>query len=386
MLKRLIRGALALSLAAALLMSGGCVSAAIYSFEAEGDLSMEFTSDDEFYFYGDSSLFAEASSSPAKLETPELVLDVALTDTTAILLTANGLYGAGTIADLPFGDASTVSTGGIVRFAYDENAADPDVEVRIVPTDLSQAQQIAAGAKYVLVRMLDGRVYGWGDNAAGQLGSDPETLRFTNVPVRVGELEGISQIAAGRDGLCAALDMDGHVWVWGDCVDAPETSVGGAVMLPIEHAIQVVCGSGAMAVLDADAKVWLWTPDVGVKTGFEDAPAVMSSLPDSYSLVGGDGFFVVADGDGNVRTFGANDEGQLGRDTGGAPDWTPGAVEGLKEVISLSAGRAHVMAMTKNMNIYLWGSNSGGQLGRDGENSTSPLEAPLIRMSLAAGR
>lgn len=366
MLKRMI----ALLCAAVFLLAGGCVEAVVYSFEAERDLSIVFTNEDEFYYFGGASAFAADTAEPVKLDALDLALDVALTDTTAVFITADGLYGAGTIADLPFGDASTLETDGIVKFVYSQSDAALEENAKLVSVDLSTAQQVVSGSNFTLVRLLDGRICGWGSNAAGQLGVSADEMFSSNVPVRIGELEGVSLLAASSGGLCAAVDMDGHVWVWGDGLD-------GMSRLDIEQIVHVVCGDGFVAMLDVNAKVWYCEPES------DGAPAQVAGLPEVYSLVAGDDFLAAKDGDGGVWTWGENDVGQLGRDTGGAADYVPTKVEGLDTVISLSAGRAHVMAMTQNMAIFLWGDNSAGQLGIEAEYSAAPIAAPKIRMSLS---
>lgn len=382
-----------------------CVEAVLYSFDAEDDLSILFTSDDEFYCYGDRSLFSDTEShTPYKLTNPKLALDVSMTDTTAVFLTSDGLMATGIPADLPFGDVSTVAITEPVRFVYDETTAKLDPTTRYVSADLSDAKQVVSGADFTLVLKQDGTIYGWGSNKEGQLLADEE-ITHINTPVRVGTLEGISQIACSYGKLCAAIDMDGHVWVWG-------ANCHGLGALPLrmpdlEQAVQVVCtgGSGAVFeidgqgigewgcvyVLDANAKVWYLSLST---SGERYAFGQMQGLPEVYSLVAGYDFCAAKDGEGNVWTWGGyNRWGQLGREVN--DDWRagyeqggqlPAKVEGLTGVISLAAGRNHVLAMTQNMTVYGWGDNSHGQLGVDPETtpySSTPIQAPKINMNVS---
>lgn len=370
-----------------------CVEAVLYSFEAEDDLSILFTSDDEFYCYGDRSLFSDTEShTPYKLTNPKLALDVAITDTTAVFLTADGLMATGIPADLPFGDVSTVAITEPVRFVYDETTAKLDPTARYVSADLSDAKQVVSGADFTLVLKKDGTVYGWGSNQTGQLGPY-ETRIHVYEPVRVGALEGISQIACDSRGLCAAIDMDGHVWYWGAGLNPTYLDADVPFRMPeVEKAVQVVCIGGVAYVLDADAKVWMINFNTsGLRYGFGQ----MTDLPEIFSLVGGDGFCAAKDADGNVWTWGFNCElGQLGREVPSYNDDSeaykqgsqPAKVEGLTGVISLAAGRNHVLAMTQNMTVYGWGDNSHGQLGVDPETtpySATPIQAPKINMNVS---
>lgn len=381
-----------------------CVEAVLYSFEAEDDLSILFTSDDEFYCYGDRSLFSDGEShKPYKLTNPKVALDVAITDTTAVFLTSDGIVATGVPADLPFGDVSTVAITEPVRFVYDETTAKLDPSARYVSADLSDAKQIVSGKDFTLVLKKDGTIYGWGSNARGQLLAD-ESIVHTNTPLRVGALEGISQIACCYGGdLCAAIDMDGHVWVWGRDMEY-DAFVPPFRIPQAERAVEVVCTGGSSTegaasevyILDADAKVYGFNPHTsGLLYGYGQM-----ELPEIYSLVAGDCFCAAKDGEGNVWTWGdatAAYYGQLGRevdldsfgDDASArieATWAPAKVEGLTGVISLSAGRNHVMAMTQNMTVYAWGDNSHGQLGLDPAEtpySATPVQAPKINMNVS---
>lgn len=380
-----------------------CVEAVLYSFDAEDDLSILFTSDDEFYCYGDRSLFSDTEShTPYKLTNPKLALDVSMTDTTAVFLTSDGLMATGIPADLPFGDVSTVAITEPVRFVYDETTAKLDPTARYVSADLSDAKQVVSGADFTLVLKQDGTIYGWGSNKEGQLLADEE-ITHINTPVRVGSLEGISQIACSYGKLCAAIDMDGHVWVWGDSINTGRFSSVPFRIPDLEQAVQIACtgGSGAVFevdgqgigefgcvyVLDANAKVWsLGLNTSGVRYSFGQ----VQGLPEVYSLVAGYDFCAAKDGEGNVWTWGGyNYYGQLGRETTRDvhnADNNVAKVEGLTGVISLAAGRNHVLAMTQNMTVYGWGDNSHGQLGVDPETtpySATPIQAPKINMNVS---
>ncbi|HIF22161.1 MAG TPA: RCC1 repeat-containing protein, partial [Gemmatimonadetes bacterium] len=75
-------------------------------------------------------------------------------------------------------------------------------------------------------------------------------------------------------------------------------------------------------------------------------------------------------GDGSLRSWGGNDSGQLGTGStggGGAAVSTP---LGLPPVTALAAGNDHVLALTDDGQVWAWGSNDAGQLGR-----STPLSA-----------
>ncbi|MCT6901545.1 MAG: chromosome condensation regulator RCC1, partial [Bifidobacterium sp.] len=83
--------------------------------------------------------------------------------------------------------------------------------------------------------------------------------------------------------------------------------------------------------------------------------------------------------DGNLYSWGANDHGQLGRDTGSAtysatPDKVP-LPAGVTKFTQVSGGVYYSMAMGSDGNLYSWGNNNQGELGRY-PSSTEPRNRP----------
>ena len=100
---------------------------------------------------------------------------------------------------------------------------------------------IAAGDNFSLARSSDGAVYGWGDNARGQLGpgllTGNETVKLTITPVAVG-ITGVTAIGAGANH-SIAITAANTVLVWGD-----NDPVWRAVTLPAGAAAPVAVDGG----------------------------------------------------------------------------------------------------------------------------------------------
>ena len=83
--------------------------------------------------------------------------------------------------------------------------------------------------------------------------------------------------------------------------------------------------------------------------------------------------------DGNLYTWGDNTHGELGRDTSGTPADRPGKANTPAGVTftRASAGAGHGLALGSDGYLYSWGSNANGQLGRDTGNAqdASPARA-----------
>ncbi|MBX3607198.1 MAG: hypothetical protein KF788_18105 [Piscinibacter sp.] len=186
------------------------------------------------------------------------------------------------------------------------------------------------------------------------------------------------RMAAG-EGVSAAIDADGQVWVWGDSsaglLGRPEGGyrslphrVVFAPALPRARALDLSTSEldsawGAfIVVLDENRRVWLWGNQALFGDG-EPQPA-----PVQVPVGEGDVIAVAAGGlhalalreDGSVWAWGRNGSGQLGAP--GEPS-APVRVEGLPPITAIAAGFRHSMALDRDGRVWTWGSNSYGQLG-----------------------
>lgn len=85
--------------------------------------------------------------------------------------------------------------------------------------------------------------------------------------------------------------------------------------------------------------------------------------------------------DGQVWCWGANDSGQLGRGNETAMETVPAPVVGLQNAISVSVGLDHSCALRRDGTVWCWGDNTYGQLG-DGTyiSSDEPVAAGALYM------
>ncbi|MDE6108509.1 MAG: hypothetical protein K2F83_07585, partial [Oscillospiraceae bacterium] len=87
-------------------------------------------------------------------------------------------------------------------------------------------------------------------------------------------------------------------------------------------------------------------------------------------VAAGDGFSIALKADGSVWSWGDNSKGQLG--TGDTlVEYSDSPVKVLNEnglairnIIAISAGADHALAVDRDGNVYAWGNNATGQLGR----------------------
>jgi len=95
-------------------------------------------------------------------------------------------------------------------------------------------------------------------------------------------------------------------------------------------------------------------------------PAAVGQMTAAVDAVAGGMHTVVLDKEGQVWTFGCNDEGSLGRLVEEEEDcFLPGRVNLDEKVVMLSAGDSHTAALSESGQVYVWGTfrDSSGPIG-----------------------
>ncbi len=178
----------------------------------------------------------------------------------------------------------------------------------------------------------------WGSNFFGQLGQEtngPETCPgegCSKKPVEVAGVSGITSISAGKNWSLATLS-GGTVEAWG------ENFFG-----------QLGDGTKVASAV----------------------PEAVSGLTGVATVSAGSGFSLALMEGGTVMAWGRGDLGQLGNGDslgpeicaqGSACSETPVSVTGLSDVVAISAGGSHSLALLGDGTVMAWGANEHGQLG-----------------------
>jgi alpha-tubulin suppressor-like RCC1 family protein len=115
-------------------------------------------------------------------------------------------------------------------------------------------------------------------------------------------------------------------------------------------------------------------------------PAKVLGLPRVIKVAAGNGFTLALTARGELYAWGNNSSGQLGRgDT--TRRYAPVPVVALdgKIIVDVASGNSHVLALTREGAVYAWGANRDGQLGQ-GPLSPNPtfLSSPVLVTGLGA--
>ena len=191
---------------------------------------------------------------------------------------------------------------------------------------------VHAGDAPALCDLEPGGLCAWGSDENGALGNG-EGGSDQHIPTEGSGLSGIVEVSAGLD-FTLALTALGTVRAWGRNEFG---QLGDGSTMPRSSPVSV--------------------------TGFETA-----SDPDVIAVAAGGLHSLALLSDGTVRSWGNNDFGQLGIGTMGGVEETPQPVVGLGEpsdpnVMAISAGTAHSVALLADGTLRAWGSDVAGHLG-----------------------
>jgi alpha-tubulin suppressor-like RCC1 family protein len=250
---------------------------------------------------------------------------------------------------------------------------------------------IAAGQAHSVALTSSGTVYAWGQNAYGQVGDGTSSTKPYAVSVLKASdnqpLTDVVAIAAGSGpagytyGQSLALRSDGSLWGWGygSGVDGSTNALTRAI--PISGPgtfVGITAGSQFSAAIRVDGSVWAWGQNGNGQLGNGSTttavrPERTASLTRTTQVdVGPSGYHVVAlvlgpAGEQKVWTWGAVESGQMGDTSLGAATsvrTTPAPVPGMVDVVAVSAGGQHSMALLADGSVWTWGNQGVGALGR----------------------
>ncbi len=214
----------------------------------------------------------------------------------------------------------------------------------IIPIEISgftNVRAVDAGYFFSMALKNDGTVWTWGYNEDGQLGDGNSGYGVMSpTPTQVSDLLGkqVVAIAAG-DSHALALTSTGDVYAWG------ANGLG-----------QLGDGSDIPASL----------------------PMKVSSLSGIVAIGAGEYHSMALTSDGRVYTWGSNWYGQLGLGTDDTElHSTPAQVPGLTGIIQVDGGYWHTIALQNDGDVFTWGLNDDGQLG-NGIYNVDPLNTDII--------
>lgn len=278
-----------------------------------------------------------------------------------------------------------------------------------VPAAPSYIEQLALGNEHTCL-LVDGQVWCWGKNRAGELGDGTQVSRAR--PTRVKGLSTAVAIASGpafdigchaaRGSHTCALINDGTVRCWGSnvagevswfvpslepiaipgLVGVSKLGVGGYANCAIHHDGTASCWGleakpflgfdGGLTDIAAstyvfaarkDGTVWTWGASTSKASTTFTAVAQVPTLASITSVVAGWGHQCALRSNGTVWCWGSNLYGQLGDGTSGNQSATPVQAVGVTNAVRIGVGSRSTCAVLADGTMKCWGDNSHGQMG-----------------------
>ena len=333
-------------------------------------------------------------AAPVPIALPGKVIDVAVGEDASYALLDDGTvyaWGANSQGELGIGstDAPTLPNG--------EKGFTAPQQVR----GLRDVVQIGAMNHSALALLRDGTMRAWGSRDWGVLGdamvASPrgETLPPATTPIVVPNVRDVRQFSIGGWHV-VALTSDGRMFAWGGNAHG-ELGTGEKSVSPIRHAVEMarvpdvvsaVAGNGVTGFVKRDGTVWMVGGTAGglfgipeEQTDANDAsivtpravPGVRNAVALSMSFVGRHAIALLKDG--TLRGWGNSDWGQVGNGVGGTFVWTP-VTPKIAGVTSAWATGNNSFAVTRDGGFWIWGGERGGT-GVLATNQKVPVRFPL---------
>jgi alpha-tubulin suppressor-like RCC1 family protein len=292
-------------------------------------------------------------------------------ETSDVPVAVQGLTGVTAIAAGANQSLALLSNGTVMAWGGNEsgqlgdgNTAQSDVPVAV--SGLTGVEAIAAGGEHGLALLSDGKVMAWGANERGQLGDGDRANR--DVPVAVKDLTGVTAIAAGGEHSLALLG-EGTVMAWGgdeygqlgdSAVEASGEEGEEERFSDVPVAVDglsgvtaITAGSRHSLALLTGGTVMAWGEDELGELGdgsiarSEETPVAVSGLSGVAAIAAGGQHSMALLGSGAVMTWGEDKFGELGDGLAGEPSDVPVTVGALHEAKSIAAGGTHDLALSE---------------------------------------
>ncbi|MDR1392846.1 MAG: FG-GAP-like repeat-containing protein [Bifidobacteriaceae bacterium] len=253
---------------------------------------------------------------------------------------------------------------------------------------------IGVGDYSTVVASNSGKLYLWGTNYYGQIGTPIPPIQA--LPVAVTGLPSNSPVVAiaAQHDFTMALTAAGQVYTWGNNENqhiGDGTAVNRFSPVLISGALSgvkivaIATGVDHAMALSANGQVYTWGHNTYGQLGDPGRTAVTPARVDGplaglkvVGIAAGDYFNLVVTDTGRVYAWGANASGQLGNGSTtrtGTPTLVGGLLAGVN-VATVATGASVSIAISQTGKGYIWGVNATGQLG-NGNLTNNPLPAAM---------
>ena len=244
---------------------------------------------------------------------------------------------------------------------------------------------ISAGEEYSLAVDKNGNAWAWGAFSSGQLGNALYTSYRS--PVSLGGVsKTFCRIEAAND-VSYGIDKNGRVWAWGQgTAELGDNGVAGLKNTPVSvaGAVKTFCkisgGANHALAISRTGRAWAWGLGANGRLGNNATSnvftpvSVAGTVKTFCEIYAGYFHSVAIDNRGRAWSWGFNGSGQLGNASTLSQNTPVSVLGNIKTFCRISAGNAHTVAISNRGRVWVWGSNSTGQLG---DNSITSRLTPV---------
>ena len=313
------------------------------------------------------------------------------------------LIAQGTTGHLVFYAKWVINTYTISYYTYEDNHFESTI--MLYPSEY--IEYVHLGVSHSAVLTSRGRIFTWGNNASGQLGNG--TLIHQSVPLEIthrfhlGEGEFIKRIYLGANHSTAFTSL-GRVFTWGnnafgqlgDGTVVQQTvpmDITSRFPLASGEAIEAIyLGANHSAAISSTGRIFTWGSNTSGQLG--DGTLIHKSTPiditnrfgidsdDQVSILSlGTNHSSLLSASGRLFTWGDNGSGRLGDGTTTSKLVPTEISERFnltesEKIVNISMGGNHASALTSSGRLFMWGSNTSGQLG-DGTITSRSLPTEI---------
>jgi alpha-tubulin suppressor-like RCC1 family protein len=260
---------------------------------------------------------------------------------------------------------------------------------------LANIVSAAVGEDHAIALTEDGTALIWGDMYDVGFGYQSSSLpKAVLDSTGSGRLSKIVQVGIG-DSNAAALTETGNVYSWGyyhgqgvaGLKSFPNYVLDPNGKDPLSNIVSISVGWNFTLALGSNGKVyaWGWNDRGQTGRGSTDNPEVMpatvqlattdhAELTNVVAISAGYNFALALTADGTVYAWGSNDYGQIGQNSTQYGYWVravpvkdSSGLDVLRNIVMVSAGGRHALALDATGHVYSWGHAVDGELG-DGAN------------------
>lgn len=251
---------------------------------------------------------------------------------------------------------------------------------RIEPIKIMEnVRTVSTSAFYNVSVKKDGSLWAWGANFNGELGDGTKISKLK--PVKI--MDNVMSATVGKEFGGMAIKEDGSLWGWGSCFDG-YLGLGmesREILRPIQlmNNVKVIStGYDHTMVIKEDGSLWAWgsnengkigdgtqgSYELGDGLGYTWYVLYPKKIMDNVVAVSsGVGHTMAIKNDGSLWAWGNNlnnyGSGSIGDGTN-ITKYSP--VKILDNVVTISAGGTHSMAIKKDGSLWSWGNNQQGEL------------------------